>query len=50
MNNPYDHNAAMELDRRRTMESSSEQLLDALRREHPHIIAHLTRNKNGRRV
>jgi hypothetical protein len=43
MSNPHDYVAAMELDRRRRMEVSSERLLDALRAEHPRIIAHLTR-------
>lgn len=29
------------------MRLSSEQLLEALRREHPHIIRHLTRHMRG---
>ena len=45
----YDHQAAIELERRRTMERSSEKLLAALREEHPRIIAHLTRKHEGRR-
>ena len=46
---PYDNVVAMELERRRTMERSSERLLSALREQHPRIIAHLTRNQNGRK-
>lgn len=46
---PYDNVVAMELERRRTMERSSERLLAALREQHPRIIAHLTRNQNGRK-
>lgn len=49
MTRPYDNVAAMELERRRTMERSSERLLSALREEHPRIVAHLTRKHEGRR-
>ena len=40
-----DHQAVLELNRRREMERSSEKLLAALREEHPRIIAHLTRKR-----
>ena len=45
----YDHQAAMEFIRRRQVEIASEKLLDALREEHPRIVAHLTRKHEGRR-
>jgi len=41
-----DHQAVLELNRRREMERSSEKLLAALREEHPRIIAHLTRKRH----
>ena len=40
-----DHQAVLELNRRREMEIASEKLLAALREEHPRIIAHLTRKR-----
>lgn len=40
-----DHQAVLELNRRREMERASEKLLAALREEHPRIIAHLTRKR-----
>lgn len=40
-----DHQAMLELNRRREMERASEKLLAALREEHPRIIAHLTRKR-----
>ncbi len=44
-----DYTAEVEINLRRNMENSSEQLLAALRDQHPRIIAHLTRKQNGRR-
>lgn len=43
MNILRDYIPELELNHRRQMEVSSERLLNALRAEHPHIIAHLTR-------
>ena len=50
MTRPYDNQVAIELERRRTMERSSERLLAALQEQHPRIIAHLKRQQNERRA
>ena len=45
-----DYTAELELYQRRDMERSSELLLNALRDQHPRIIALLTRQHNERRL
>ena len=45
-----DYTTELEVTQRRNMERSSELLLNALRDNHPRILAHLTRQQNRRRL